>query len=373
VEVGGGSTELLVMRGTDVAYSHTYRMGSLRMREMLETYRAPVASHRAIMTNAIARSAEEVRRHIPQEEAVRLIALGGDARFAAGRLLPAGAPHDLARLPVADLSRLADEVLSCSVDELVRRYHLTYPDAETAGPALLAYLEIARALQLRHLLVADISMRDGLLMEMAVRGAWADALRDQVVSSALDLGRKCGFDEAHATHVAGLCRTLFAALQDEHHLEPRHELILALAALLHDIGLFVSNRSHHKHSMYLIRNSNIFGVSQRDLLMVALVARYHRRASPKPAHEGYGTLDADSRMAVAKLAAILRVADALDRSDSQRVRDIACRRRENRFVIRVPRVQDLSLERLGLQQKGSMFEEVYGMTVALQKRRRAPG
>jgi exopolyphosphatase/guanosine-5'-triphosphate,3'-diphosphate pyrophosphatase len=183
------------------------------------------------------------------------------------------------------------------------------------------------------------------------------------------LGRKFNFDEAHSMRVAHLCRQLFRALQEDHHLEPRYEVILYIAAVLHEIGLFISNASHHKHSLYIINNSEIFGLSRKDVRLVALVARYHRRASPKPNHPYYATLDRESRVVVAKLAAILRVADALERSHSRRISEIRCKREPGRLVITVPKVDDLSLEQLALAQKGSLFEETFGLKVLLRKSR----
>jgi exopolyphosphatase / guanosine-5'-triphosphate,3'-diphosphate pyrophosphatase len=130
----------------------------------------------------------------------------------------------------------------------------------------------------------------------------------------------------------------------------------------------VSSRSHHKHSMYLIQNSELFGLSRRDILLVALTARYHRRASPKAVHTEYASLDREGRLAVAKMAAILRVADSLDRSHSQRVSSIECRREKDSLVIAIPNVDDLTLEQLAIQNKCDMFEEVYGMSVLLEKK-----
>jgi exopolyphosphatase/guanosine-5'-triphosphate,3'-diphosphate pyrophosphatase len=118
--------------------------------------------------------------------------------------------------------------------------------------------------------------------------------------------------------------------------------------------------------MYIISNSEIFGLSEKNLLLVGLIARYHRRASPKPTHPGYMALDRDHRVAVAKLAAILRVADALEHSHSQRVREVYCEREPGRLIITVPQA-DLSLEQLALKQKGTLFEETFGMTVLLRE------
>jgi exopolyphosphatase/guanosine-5'-triphosphate,3'-diphosphate pyrophosphatase len=149
-------------------------------------------------------------------------------------------------------------------------------------------------------------------------------------------------------------------------------VLLYVAALLHEIGLFVSQQSHHKHSMYLIHNSDLFGLSRRDMLLAALVARYYRRASPLPNHEGYSTLEREQRIAVSKMAAILRVAVALDESRSQRITDFECFREEERFVIVIPDVRDLSLEQLSLRQNSSLFEETFGVPVLLRTRREGP-
>ena len=170
----------------------------------------------------------------------------------------------------------------------------------------------------------------------------------------------------HARHVAELSKTLFAALREEHGLDARGELVLYLAALLHEIGGFVGHTSLHKHSMYLIENSDLFGLSPADVLLVALVARYHRRASPKPTHPGFSTLERDRRVTVSKLAAILRIAIALDASRTQRVSNITCQRERSRLVIGVPLVDDLSVEQLALRQGRSLFEEIYGVTVQLR-------
>ncbi|MBW3539914.1 MAG: Ppx/GppA family phosphatase [Planctomycetes bacterium] len=368
-EIGGGSTELLLVQDGQVAFSRTYRLGSLRLREMLAAYRAPAIQARQMMQHQIDRTVKQVVAHVPDARRLEMIALGGDVRFAAGQIIPEWDKNHLGRLPVKALEQLTDRILTRSEDELVRRYHITYPDAETLAPALLAYVQLARGLKLEHVLVTNVNLRDGLLNDMAVRDAWTDEFRDQIIRSAVDLGQKFGFDEAHSRHVAMLAGTLFDALADEHRLDVRYRMILHIAALLHEIGLYVSSTAYHKHSLYLINNSELFGLSEQDVLLVGLVARYHRRSSPKPVHAGYTALDRDRRIAVSKLAAMLRVADALDRSRSQRVREIHINRENGRLVIAIPRVDDLSLEQLALKQKGTLFEEIFGMSVLLRMMR----
>ena len=369
MEVGGGSTELLMVKNGNVVFAHTYRLGSLRLHKTLETLRAPIAKLREIMEQQIDKTVAQVIERLPGGGSAQLIALGGDVRFAVAQMQPDWDGSEKAILPVASLEQFTERLLKLSPDRIEHKYHITFPEAETVAPALLTYVHMAQALNLDHILVTNTNLRDGLLQELATPDAWSDEFRAQIVRSAMNLGRKYQFDEEYSTHVAELGRKLFLSLQDEHQLERRYEVILYIAALLHSIGHYVSNRSMHKHSMYLIRNSELFGLSKKDLLLVSLVARYHRRASPQPTHEGYGTLERDERVAVSKLAAILRIAIALDDSRSHRIRKLSCRIRDDRLVISISDVEDLSLEQLAIKEGGSLFEETYGLQVEVRAAR----
>ncbi|MCH2124318.1 MAG: Ppx/GppA family phosphatase [Pirellulaceae bacterium] len=366
IEVGGGSTEILVVKRGDVVFAQTYRLGALRLKQTLERYRAPESKQRGIMEGQIERTIEEFRHDIIPAGQLEMIALGGDIRFATRQLIPDWDTSSLARIPVTALEKLTDELLALSVDEIVRRFHLSFADAETVGPALLAYVQLAQAVGLTNLVVTDTNLRDGLLQNFAAQHAWMEEFSKQVLRSTIDLGRKFDFDENHAKHVAMLAKSLFSQLQEEHQLDAHFELILHVAALLHEIGNYISMRSRHKHSMYLIQNSELFGLGQRNLLLVALVARYHRRASPQPRHDGYSRLSREERVTVSKLAAILRIAVALDTSRSQRIHEVQCSIEKGRLLIAIPNIEDLSLEQLEVTQNASLVEEVFGLQVLLR-------
>jgi exopolyphosphatase/guanosine-5'-triphosphate,3'-diphosphate pyrophosphatase len=366
VEVGGGNTEVLLLRNKDVLFSHNYRFGARRLRQMLEMYHVLDARIRRVMARQVDIIVESLRQNVEGETTPNVLMLGSEARLAAAYLVKDWDARSLVRIPTGALGRFVDDLFSMSVEEIVRKHKLLFPEAETIGPTLLAYVQIARALGARNLIVSKATMRDGILVDMATGGSWSEEFFEQIVRAAIDLGHKYQFDEAHAMQVATLSRNLFEVLRNEHRLESRHGLILYVAAVLHEIGGFVNTQSHHKHSMYLILNSELFGLSQHDLLLVALIARYHRRATPQATHEGYAGLDRESRIIVAKLAAILRLADALDRSHSQRIRDIACSLEPGELIIGIPGVDDLSLEQVALHEKGSMFEDVYGLRLVLR-------
>jgi exopolyphosphatase/guanosine-5'-triphosphate,3'-diphosphate pyrophosphatase len=366
IEVGGGSTELLVMRDGNMLLSDTFRLGALRLVQSLEAINSTATRRRQLMEYQIARIIDRIGETVVDEPDTRLIAIGGDIRFAARQIIEHWEPDTLAELPTAKLETLTNSVLRMHEDALVKKYGISYIEASTVGPALLVYLLLARHFNVDTILVSDSNLRDGLIYEMAVRGSWTEAFRKQIVRSAISLGRKCDFDEEHATQVADLATELFGQLKREHRLADRYEVLLHVAAILYQIGGFINARSSHKHAMYIIRNSELFGLSRNDLLLVGLVARYHRRASPQPTHEGYSTLDREGRVVVSKLAAILRVAIALDETRSGRVRQIRCVRESKRLIIEAPGVDDVSMEQLALRQNGSLFLEVFGIPVMLR-------
>jgi len=306
---------------------------------------------------------------VPARQVDVLVAVSSDAQFAASLLSPSWSSERIVSLDLKPFYGLAEKLATVSVDDLVRQYRIAYQEAETLGPALVAYEQLARAFGVKSILVPKASLRDGLIKEMTAGSTWIEEFAVQAIYSAMTLGQKYSFDRRHAERVAELSVQLFHALQTEHALDQRYDLLLRIAALLHEIGNYVSDRSHHKHSMYLILNSDLFGLRRKDITLIALVARYHRRATPQSYHEEYQALDRDSRIVVAKLAALLRVADALERSHLAERRVLSFTREKDQFVITVHDVQDVTLERLALKEKGGMFEEVFGIPVTLRTAR----
>lgn len=365
VEVGGGGTRYLALQAGRVAIAQSHRMGALRIREILEGIHAPAARIPDLLAGQVESAVKEIRHTVPLTGKPALLMLGNDARFAASILQEKWNPEVATRLRISSLAKLADNLLRKPVDEIVRGYRLSFPDAETLGPALLTYVRLAQVFDLSSVFVTGASLRDGIVAEM-VRDTWTEELTAQVENSAMELGRRHGFEEAHAYNVARSARALFRVLRAEHRLEARHELLLVVAAILHEVGLCVGNRSHHKHSMYLIRNSDIFGLGDRDKEIAAIVARYHRKARPQANHPEYMALDRDSRLAVSKLAAILRVADALDRRHGAGPLDFRFDLAGTCLAITLRGVPDTVIEEIGLYLKGDLFREVYGLDIALQ-------
>lgn len=369
VEVGGGNTEMLLLRGGNVLESQSFRLGSLRLLRMLKGVRSSTSRRRSMMESHIRRALNRLTDEKLDGTPVHVVAIGGDIRFACKNILTGWDGQSLAGLPVNLLDEFTSKILKLDEDAIVRRYGVSYTEAETLGPALLVYTMLARHLSLDDLFVCDTNLRDGLLQDMSLGGGWTADFRNQIVRSAISLGRKFDLDESHARNVAELARKLFQQLQHEHLLDSRHEVILFVAALLHEIGLIVNVKSNHKHALYLIRHSELFGLSKSDLLQVGLVARYHRRAFPQPSHVDYGSLAQEDRVAVSKLAALLRIAIALDDTRSGRILEIECVNDGQQLVINVPGVDDVSLEQIAMRENAGLFRDVFGIPVLLRARK----
>ena len=361
-----GGTHIVHLRNHRVCSSIDFALGSLSLRKILNKKRYSSKMTGEIIDHQISSIIQRMTKSIKNVEKPHIIIYGIDARFAAEMLMPKKLGQIETAIPCAKLNSLSFRIIGMSVRELIRRYGITESDAQILGPALRLYSLVAHYFKVREVFFSDISKYHGALIEMAQHHQSVAYLRDQVILPAIEIGRRYETDERHAMHVAHLALVLFDELQLEHHLTPWHRLLLRIAALLHDIGQFVNTRSHHKHSMYLIRNSELFGLNSKDILLVALVARYHRRSVPKPTHEGYAEITRSDRLTITKLAALLRIADALDCSHKQRIDRIRFKRQPEELVILPSGINDITIEQAAIKGKGSLFEDIYGMKVRIQ-------
>jgi len=346
--------------------SVTYDLGTLRMRDLL---RAESGDRRA-MTRLIQHNIREmmnaVKRALPFEKVANLIAIGPEARFAARALKGEG---ELAAVSAKDLRTLADQILAMTPAEVAAAYSITTLEAEALAPAFLAYAELIRLNPVDRLLVARASIRDGLILQVAksIQSGSAVFFPEQTIAAALNLARKYHADERHGLHTATLARAIFEATQAEHGMGETERLLLDVASIVHDIGNYVAARGHHRHAYYLLVNSEVFGLSKMDLEIVANVARYHRKGAPQADHPAYAALPRGARLTVNRLSAILRVADALDKAHAQRIQNPKITVEEGELRIDVEGAEDLALERLTLDQKCGLFEEVFGLKPVLRE------
>lgn len=369
VEVGGGSTTLNLLDHGKITVSQSLPIGSIRMQEMLVTTTERADQAARLIQQQITSAFSAFQSLVPLKSVQSFMAVGGDARWAAAQVGTPLGTNQLVAVSQEALGKLLDTCRLQTADELARTYQLPFTDAETITPALLVYQVLLKATRARKMIVTEVSLRDGLLLDLSrsTTGQQDELARKEILQSAQAIAQKYGVDLRHAEQLQALAVRLFDQLANEHRLGPRHRLLLEVAAILHEIGTFVSSRAHHKHSYYLIAHSEIWGITQDELALVANIARYHRRSRPKPSHPDYITLPRERRMIVNKLAALLRIADALDISRTQSINDFESRIDNNGLIISVKTTADLTLERRSLAEKADMLQDIYGLDVRLEE------
>ena len=214
---------------------------------------------------------------------------------------------------------------------------------------------------MRSMYYSVAGVRDGIICDLHARGVGREITRLnreqlQVVEG---MAKKYGVLVRHARKVAALAHALFECLQPVHQLTAEHGKLLEAAAYLHDIGHFVSDTGHHKHSLYLVLNSDMPGFTDRERLLVALLCRYHRKTMPTARHLAFQNLGADLKRAVTQLAPLLRVADALDTSKEQPVQSLSCDLRGPAVVVNLHSEGNTELEVWAAERAASIFRQVY--------------
>jgi exopolyphosphatase/guanosine-5'-triphosphate,3'-diphosphate pyrophosphatase len=381
VDVGGGSTELcLLERGRNV-FSISLALGTVRM---LETYLAPSSSTSAqrglhgnsagalgrrafrVMCEGVDRALAEALPRLGRVE--RIVGTGGnmDALAALSKAEQGVADVPTMRALLIRMSAMTPAVRA-------RTFGLRPDRADTIVPAAAIFVRLAESLRIATVLAPGVGVKDGVLAELALRHfrIWDAAGHDEsVLDACRRLGRRYQWDEAHADRVASFAGRLFDDLTPLHRYGRRERLLLSAAALLHDIGDFVRYDAHHKHSQYIIENSDIMGLSAEEHAIVANLARYHRKSTPQMAHATFAALGKSARAKVRALSAILRIADALDREHRGKVERVRARIQDKAVVLSIHGSAGRELEEWTVLAKAGPFRDVFGLEVVLSTPKR---
>lgn len=369
VDLGGGSVEVSLVDNSGTIWSQSHTMGSVRLlTELSGVADSPGGFRRLLAEYAGTLNVPAAAQHW---KPAGLVATGGNIEALAEL---AGARPDengVSRVTLDELRELIDTLARLSYKQRVDDLGLRNDRADVILPAAVVYERLGNLAGVSTILVPHVGIKDGILLELVdglvSSDGHIDRLDREVYHGAMALGRRYLFDERHAVRVAEFSRSLFDQLPELHGLGDADRRILTAAALVHEIGQFVSYRRHHRHSFYLISYADLPGLTAREMLLAGLVARYHRRAAPKKSHDGFRNLSDYEKERVRKLSAILRVADAFDREHLQRVESLTARVDGDRLVIEPDGSGDLLLEQWALARKGQLFESVFGLELAVAR------
>jgi exopolyphosphatase/guanosine-5'-triphosphate,3'-diphosphate pyrophosphatase len=384
VDIGGGSVEIVVGRGTAVTEAASLKLGVIRLAEEFAGTDPLSTRDEKRLVRRVEELLDPVVKRVARAGFERAVGTSGTI-LALGRLALAAAtgsrPESLHHASVS-LDALRQVRKKVTALDLRRRLKLPGMDRRRAdllpvGAVLLDTL-LSR-LGARELILCEWALREGLLLDFASRQrtalARAEAFPDVRRRSVLLLAERCQAEAVHARHVARLALDIFDASKTRHRLGDGDRAILEFAALLHDVGQHISHSQHHKHSYYLVKNGDLRGFDPVEIEVMANVARYHRGGQPSKKHAAFAALPREDRGRVVVLAGILRLAEALDRSHRQRVRAVEPVRGARGLRLRLRTAGDVELELWGARRNGDLLEAALGVPARIEcaaERRAAP-
>ncbi|HYL04900.1 MAG TPA: Ppx/GppA phosphatase family protein, partial [Thermoanaerobaculia bacterium] len=331
LDIGGGSAEIILSEKGRLAESFSKPLGALRLTEVFLENDPPSPRDLRRLESYIEEKAASALGRIGRRPFDRAIGTSSTAAAVACAVhrLPRSRRDQADRLSVktSQARKFYEQV---QAKDLAARRKIPgigprRAQIIIAGAAVLA--RIMQDFQLSSLYYSAAGVRDGIIADLAARGVGRELSRlsrDQR-RTVEEMTRRYGVSMDHARKVAELAADLFESLAPLHGLPPAFGRLLEAAAYLHDVGHYVSDTGHHKHSYYLVANSDLAGFTNRERLFIANLCRYHRKAAPRPGQESFQSLDPADRRAVILLMPLLRLADNLDRSHEQRVERVHCR------------------------------------------------
>jgi exopolyphosphatase/guanosine-5'-triphosphate,3'-diphosphate pyrophosphatase len=366
VDVGGGSTELTLVEQGKTAFVMSLPLGTVRMLEAyLKGAKTVDRRRERLLEEAIDRALGEALPKLGKVDV--LVGTGGnvDTLF---ELCPAKGRA----IDVAAVRTLFKKMCAMSNAERRDTWTLRPDRADTLVPATAIFLRIARKLEQSTILAPGVGLAAGILEELVDKffHVWDSAGEaERVLEACTRLGRHYHFDEAHARHVTRFATQLFDDLFSVHAFGERDRLLLRAAAVLHDIGDYIHYSGHHKHSYYLIQHADIMGLTPDERAIVANIARYHRKGPPDTTHPNFRDLSKESRGKVRGLAAILRLADALDREHKQKIESVraAVDRGAGKVTLFLRGDDDRELEEWTVGSKATLWRDEYDLDVAIAK------
>jgi exopolyphosphatase/guanosine-5'-triphosphate,3'-diphosphate pyrophosphatase len=366
-DLGGGSLEVMVGDRAGLQWSASAKLGVARLTAELVRDDPPSSSDRRRLrdrfTAGLAPLAAEVARFEPAVAVGSSGTLCTLARMVAARR--SGTP------PVSvnqlsfdrhDLLAIHEELLKLPAAQRSRLAGLDAGRADIISTGSMFLLTAMEVFGFEELTVSEWALREGMVLDAIGRhdpAEWTGDPRAIRRASVLELCRRCNWDEVHSRQVARLAVSLFDQSLPLHELRPQDRELLEHASLLHDIGAHVSTESHHKHTAYLIQHGRLRGFSPDEVAVLAALGRYHRGGDPRGSREPLASLSPDWQARIPRLAALMRVADGLDRGRAGAVEDVTLQLNGTRARLAVTSSGDVDVDLWGARRKRELFEKLF--------------
>ncbi len=368
LDMGGGSTEFSYFESGKLKLSETTPLGASKLTsEFFKT--DPVKT--VEVTNITEYINDILEKILPASGPTKLICAGGSINNIAHIFSKRKNLGD-STIKFVDkifLKHFINEIVRKSIEERLKISGMELLRADMILSASMLVQTIVDRYRLDGFLTMSGGLRVGLTIdlinkvgyELLFQGGELDVRYSRIIETA----RKYHYEEKHALHVTKMADLIFKQVKDAMELEAKHWYLLEAASILHDVGQYIAYSKHHKHSYYLITNSELIGYDLRENEIIANIARYHRRDVPKKSHKNFTELATKDQQLVIKLASILRIADAMDRSHSENVKDIKINISKNKIEFKVIADGDIGPEKDAFEKKKDLFQSYFNKEIVI--------
>lgn len=373
VEVGSGSVEMTLYHEGKLQRTHNMKLGHLRLRELLSSLEDRTQDFPRLLDEYVASHLDILNFVKDRYQLKHVIALGSEMRVISKLCNNTEDIEGLRQITQRDFQRLYDIITRTPTPLLAKEYGLPIDMAATLLPSMVVLKKSMEMTRADGLYTPQVSLVDGIVadfVDQRFNTLRQEEFKEDVQQLALALARKYHADMDHAGDVEEKALILFDALKKTHGMKEKEKQLLQLAAKLHDIGKFMNLNKHYIHSYNAIKASEILGLSEEELEIVANVARYHSSQVPQPTHPNYWNMRTRDRVVTAKLVAIIRIADALDRSHRQKISQLKVLMKGQEMVLRGESKEDTLLEEWTFDKKSEFFQEVFGIRPLLKVKRK---
>ena len=366
LEVGGGTTELMLISNGKMAGVHSLKIGTVRIEQQMKSQTSSYSVIQRYIQESINNTKGSLESELNFSKVDQFVAVGQDVSLAA---LLIGRPVStfLWEINSTDFSDFVRDIQEYSIEECVARFKIPYSEAETLQVSLLIYDMFIKLTNAVNILVPETNIRNGFLINQFSDNdkELQQEFTTQIIASAKNLLRKYHGDEKHAECVRMIATKVYDTLSSELALNAHARTLLEVAAILHDIGVFIRYDQHNLHSCYIIKNSEIFGLNKKDITIVSEIAKYHKGKLMPQDEESFQMLPRADRMTILKLTAILRIADAMDRGHIQKFSEFSIKKEQNTIYLKTQDSKNTVLEKIAMSEKSGMFESIFGYKVIL--------
>ncbi len=368
VDIGGGSVEVTLGNATHLTLGRSFKAGVIRLTERF-VRTDPLTRHdQRRLVKFVSKEMGPYLEQVANRGFERLIGTSGTI-LSLGTMAVAEegeVPEDVRnrRVPAKALRRLQKRLVEADIAERLRIPGMDPRRADLSVAGAVLFDTIVRRLGADEFTLCDLALREGLVLDYIRRNGArirkVERYPDIRRRSIIELGERCGYWPEHAQQVARIALNIFDQTRSVHGLSDTEREWLEYGALLHDIGVHISYERHHRHSYYLIKNGDLRGFAPQEIEVMALIARYHRQATPKKSHEGYGDLRGSLRRTVRALSAMVRLAEGLDRSHAQALSGLDLYPRADDYLVRLRTAGDAELELWAAHRHVGPLEAVLG-------------